>query len=382
MENLIFLEKLNYNDKLYFITKFNQTNLISNSSLTKIIAHFSFKAINFDKKKSLLFLLLLELITNQKCCITRSKKNIIVMKIRTGSLTGCKVTLRKNNLYRFIDSIILSLPRLEDLSFLSLKKNRYIKGKTISFKFIDLFSFYQIEKLMVSYINKLELNWVFNTFIWQEKIFLLMSFYMPVSSLIQKFDRLDYNKNYQIKILKENFSFSNSNNLLNKLEINLSNKKSFNLYQNLFKFKIINFLLKEMNFVLIFFYESMDNISRTKLKQFLYTKNLDSLIIPKKWFNLILINKEYANLKNVLAGNIILIFEKNNNIIDKNIIVDLNKFSKIYLFGLLWNKIFYKKKNVEKYITLPNNFKSIVLYNFQKTLLLLKKSLVFKYSEL
>lgn len=382
MENLIFLEKLNYNDKLYFITKFNQTNLISNSSLTKIIAHFSFKAINFDKKKSLLFLLLLELITNQKCCITRSKKNIIVMKIRTGSLTGCKVTLRKNNLYRFIDSIILSLPRLEDLSFLSLKKNRYIKGKTISFKFIDLFSFYQIEKLMVSYINKLELNWVFNTFIWQEKIFLLMSFYMPVSSLIQKFDRLDYNKNYQIKILKENFSFSNSNNLLNKLEINLSNKKSFNLYQNLFKFKIINFLLKEMNFVLIFFYESMDNTSRTKLKQFLYTKNLDSLIIPKKWFNLILINKEYANLKNVLAGNIILIFEKNNNIIDKNIIVDLNKFSKIYLFGLLWNKIFYKKKNVEKYITLPNNFKGIVLYNFQKTLLLLKKSLVFKYSEL
>lgn len=382
MENLIFLEKLNYNDKLYFITKFNQTNLISNSSLTKIIAHFSFKAINFDKKKSLLFLLLLELITNQKCCITRSKKNIIVMKIRTGSLTGCKVTLRKNNLYRFIDSIILSLPRLEDLSFLSLKKNRYIKGKTISFKFIDLFSFYQIEKLMVSYINKLELNWVFNTFIWQEKIFLLMSFYMPVSSLIQKFDRLDYNKNYQIKILKENFSFSNSNNLFNKLEINLSNKKSFNLYQNLFKFKIINFLLKEMNFVLIFFYESMDNTSRTKLKQFLYTKNLDSLIIPKKWFNLILINKEYANLKNVLAGNIILIFEKNNNIIDKNIIVDLNKFSKIYLFGLLWNKIFYKKKNVEKYITLPNNFKGIVLYNFQKTLLLLKKSLVFKYSEL
>jgi hypothetical protein len=126
----------------------------------------------------------------------------------------------------------------------------------------------------------------------------------------------------------------------------------------------------------------MDNISRTKLKQFLYTKNLDSLIIPKKWFNLILINKEYANLKNVLAGNIILIFEKNNNIIDKNIIIDLNKFSKIYLFGLLWNKIFYKKKNVEKYITLPNNFKSIVLYNFQKTLLLLKKSLVFKYSEL
>ena len=140
--------------------------------------------------------------------------------------------------------------------------------------------------------------------------------------------------------------------------------------------------LTEMNFVLIFFYESMDNISRTKLKQFLYTKNLDSLIIPKKWFNLILINKEYANLKNVLAGNIILIFEKNNNIIDKNIIIDLNKFSKIYLFGLLWNKIFYKKKNVEKYITLPNNFKSIVLYNFQKTLLLLKKSLVFKYSEL
>jgi hypothetical protein len=40
--------------------------------------------------------------------------------------------------------------------------------------------------------------------------------------------------------------------------------------------------LTEMNFVLIFFYESMDNISRTKLKQFLYTKNLDSLIIPKK----------------------------------------------------------------------------------------------------
>jgi len=55
-----------------------------------------------------LFFLILELIANQKCILTTSKKNIIFLRLKKGSITGCKLTLRNKNLYEFLDTLLLS----------------------------------------------------------------------------------------------------------------------------------------------------------------------------------------------------------------------------------------------------------------------------------
>ncbi len=57
----------------------------------------------------------LEIITGQKAVITRAKKSVANFKIREGMPIGCKVTLRGNKMYEFVDRLInLALPRVRD----------------------------------------------------------------------------------------------------------------------------------------------------------------------------------------------------------------------------------------------------------------------------
>ncbi|MDR0928072.1 MAG: 50S ribosomal protein L5 [Ignavibacteria bacterium] len=57
----------------------------------------------------------LELITGQRPVVTRAKKAISNFKLRAGMAIGCKVTLRNNNMYEFLDRFInISAPRIRD----------------------------------------------------------------------------------------------------------------------------------------------------------------------------------------------------------------------------------------------------------------------------
>ena len=57
----------------------------------------------------------LTLITGQKPVITRAKKSIAGFKLREGALIGCKVTLRGERMYEFLDKLVnISLPRVRD----------------------------------------------------------------------------------------------------------------------------------------------------------------------------------------------------------------------------------------------------------------------------
>ena len=61
-------------------------------------------------------------ITGQKPVITKAHKSIAGFKIREGQNIGCKVTLRGENMYNFLDKLIaVSLPRVRDFRGLSLK---------------------------------------------------------------------------------------------------------------------------------------------------------------------------------------------------------------------------------------------------------------------
>ena len=57
----------------------------------------------------------LEIITGQKAIVTKAKKSVANFKIREGMPIGCKVTLRGEKMYEFVDRLInLALPRVRD----------------------------------------------------------------------------------------------------------------------------------------------------------------------------------------------------------------------------------------------------------------------------
>ncbi len=57
----------------------------------------------------------LALITGQKPLVTKSKKSIANFKLRAGMSIGCKVTLRKDRMYEFLDRLMnVALPRVRD----------------------------------------------------------------------------------------------------------------------------------------------------------------------------------------------------------------------------------------------------------------------------
>jgi large subunit ribosomal protein L5 len=59
-------------------------------------------------------------IAGQKPVITKAKKSISTFKIRDGYPVGCKVTLRRSQMYEFLDRLIsISLPRVRDFRGMS-----------------------------------------------------------------------------------------------------------------------------------------------------------------------------------------------------------------------------------------------------------------------
>ncbi len=61
-------------------------------------------------------------ITGQKPAITHAKKSIAGFKIREGMPIGCKVTLRRQRMYEFLDRLIsIAIPRIRDFRGLNAK---------------------------------------------------------------------------------------------------------------------------------------------------------------------------------------------------------------------------------------------------------------------
>jgi large subunit ribosomal protein L5 len=64
----------------------------------------------------------LSMITGQKAVITKAKKSIAAFKLRKGMPIGCKVTLRGDRMYEFLDRLIsVALPRIRDFKGVSGK---------------------------------------------------------------------------------------------------------------------------------------------------------------------------------------------------------------------------------------------------------------------
>ena len=103
-------------------SKFNLKNIYEVPKISKIVLNMGVGEAIADSKKINSASDDLMSITGQKPVVTKAKQSIAGFKLRKGLSIGCKVTLRRNRMYEFLDRLIyIALPRVRDFKGLSKK---------------------------------------------------------------------------------------------------------------------------------------------------------------------------------------------------------------------------------------------------------------------
>ena len=95
--------------------EFGYKNVMEIPRVDKIVINMGVGAAVSDKKHITEALEQMEKIAGQKPVPTMSKKSIATFKLRDGMAIGCKVTLRKQRMWEFLDRLVnIALPRMRD----------------------------------------------------------------------------------------------------------------------------------------------------------------------------------------------------------------------------------------------------------------------------
>jgi large subunit ribosomal protein L5 len=95
--------------------KLGRSNPMSIPRLEKIVVSMGVGAATQDKKVLEVAVEALTEITGQKPIITLARKSVAGFRLREGMAIGCKVTLRRQRMYEFLDRLVsLALPRVRD----------------------------------------------------------------------------------------------------------------------------------------------------------------------------------------------------------------------------------------------------------------------------
>jgi len=106
----------------HLIKKFDLKSMMEAPKIEKITLNIGLGNAKNDSKALQAALDELMLITGQKPIVTKAKKDVSNFKIRKGFPVGCKVTLRKNYMYEFLERLCaVALPRTRDFRGLSSK---------------------------------------------------------------------------------------------------------------------------------------------------------------------------------------------------------------------------------------------------------------------
>ena len=113
-----------YDDKIVkaMTDKFGYKNAMEVPKIEKITLNMGVGEATQDKKKVEAAAAEMELIAGQKPVVTKAKKSIAQFKLREGMPIGCKVTLRRERMYEFLDRLItIAMPRIRDFRGVSAK---------------------------------------------------------------------------------------------------------------------------------------------------------------------------------------------------------------------------------------------------------------------
>jgi large subunit ribosomal protein L5 len=104
------------------VEQFGYKNAMEIPSIEKIVVNMGVGESTADSKKATVAAADLALITGQKPVITRARQAISNFKVRENMPLGCKVTLRSQRMYEFLDRLVtIALPRVRDFRGLNPK---------------------------------------------------------------------------------------------------------------------------------------------------------------------------------------------------------------------------------------------------------------------
>jgi large subunit ribosomal protein L5 len=131
--------------------KFGYTNEMQVPRLEKIVLNMGVGEATQDRKKVEIAANEMELIAGQKPVVTKAKKSIAQFKLREGMAIGCKVTLRRDRMFEFLDRLItIAMPRIRDFRGVSDKsfdgRGNYAMGLKEQLIFPEI-SYDKIEKV-------------------------------------------------------------------------------------------------------------------------------------------------------------------------------------------------------------------------------------------
>lgn len=123
--------------------KFSYNNVMEVPKLDKIVINMGVGDATTNSKLLDAAVADLTAIAGQKPVVTKSKKAIAGFKVRQGQAIGCKVTLRGENMYNFLDKLIsITLPRVRDFRGVSPKafdgRGNYTLGLTEQLIFSEI----------------------------------------------------------------------------------------------------------------------------------------------------------------------------------------------------------------------------------------------------
>jgi large subunit ribosomal protein L5 len=145
--------KRDYDERIVpaMIERFGYKNRFEVPKLEKIVINMGVGEATQDKKKVEAAAAEMQAIAGQKPVITKAKKSIAQFKLREGMPIGCKVTLRRERMFEFLDRLVtVALPRVRDFRGLNPKsfdgRGNYAMGLKEQIVFPEI-NYDQIDKV-------------------------------------------------------------------------------------------------------------------------------------------------------------------------------------------------------------------------------------------
>ena len=158
--------------------KLGLKNIFEVPKITKIVVNMGVGEAASDSKKIESATIDLTTITGQKPMVTKAKKSIAGFKLRKGVNIGCKVTLRKDRMYEFLDRLVyIALPRVRD--FKGLSKNSFDRGGNYSIGIKEQIIFPEINYDKIDKVRGMDISIVTSTNNQTHAFELLKGFNLP-----------------------------------------------------------------------------------------------------------------------------------------------------------------------------------------------------------
>ena len=158
--------------------KFSYKNIMEVPKLDKVVINMGVGEAKDNAKLLDSAIADLEKITGQKAVVCRARKSVANFKLREGMAIGCKVTLRGEKMYEFVDRLVnLALPRVRD--FRGVNPNAFDGRGNYALGIKEQLIFPEIEYDKVDKVRGMDIIFVTTANTDEEARELLTQFNMP-----------------------------------------------------------------------------------------------------------------------------------------------------------------------------------------------------------